>query len=157
MPKQSRIDMLFVLIVLCVFAVSALASLTFGGSVYKNAIEQSHARYDERTSLSYIWTKVKNADEYGRVFVDIFNGEKALIIEEDLFGEVYATYIYFHDGWIKEIFGDTAYEYNLTDGQSILNLGDTTLQFEQLANGVIRVSDSKNSLIITPRTGKAAN
>jgi len=156
MKKHSRIDTLFVLIILCVFAVSALASLTFGGSVYKNAIEQSHSRYDERTSFFYIWTKVKNADEYGRVYVDHFDGIEALILEEDIFGETYLTYIYYHDGWIKEIFGDASYEYRLTDGQAILNLLDNTLQFEQLDDGVIRVSDLKASLIITPRTRKAA-
>ena len=157
MQKHSRIDTLFVLIILCVFAVSALASLAFGGSVYKNAIEQSHERYDERTSFFYIWTKVKNADEYGRVYVDHFDGIDALILEEDLYGEIYLTYIYCHDGWIKEIFGDAAYEYRLEDGQAILCLRDTTLRFEQLSDGVIRVSDLKNSLIITPRTRKAAS
>ena len=157
MQKHSRIDTLFVLIILCVFAVSALASLAFGGSVYKNAIEQSHERYDERTSFFYIWTKVKNADEYGRVYVDQLDGVDTLILEEELFGGVYLTYIYHHDGWLKEIFGDAEYEYNLADGQSILNLKDTTLRFEQLAGSVIRVSDSKQSLIVTPRTGKAAS
>ena len=157
MPKQSRIDMLFVLIVFCVFAISALASLTLGASVYKSALEQSQSRYGDRISLFYIWTKIKNSDEYGRVYVDNFNGVPALVLEEDIFGEHYNTYIYYHDGWIKELFGDANFEYTLADGQAILNLGENVLRFEQLSCDIIRVSDSRDSLIISPRTKKVSS
>ena len=155
MPKSTRLDTFFVLIIFFVFAVSALTSLTLGGTVYKNAVEQSQARYDERTSLFYIWTKIKNADEHDMVFAGDFSGVDSLIIEEDIMGYTYRTYIYYHDGWVKELFVDASYEYRLTDGQEILNLNGGILRFEQLSGGVIRVSDSKNSLVITPRTRKA--
>ena len=156
MSKSVHIDILFVLIIFCVFSASALASLTLGGSVYKNILAQSQARHDERTSFFYIWTKIKNSDEYGRVYVDNFDGTPALVLEEDLSGQRYLTYIYCHDGWVKELFGTATSEYKLSDGQSILDLGDNELQFLQLRSGAIRISDSRDSLIITTRTGKAA-
>lgn len=156
MSKSAQVDIVFVLIVFCVFAVSALVSLVLGGNVYKNAIEQSQARYNERTSLFYIWTKIKNADAYDGVYVKNFDNAEALVLEENFFGERYLTYIYYHDGWVKELFVDASYEYDLTDGQAILSLDGGILKFEQLDDGIIRVSDSVDSLIITPRTGKAA-
>ena len=156
MSKSTRVDILFVLIVFCVFAVSTLVSLILGGNVYKNAIEQSQARYDERTFLFYIWTKIKNSDEYDRVYVESIDGTEVLVLEENFFGELYLTFIYYHDGWIKELFVDSSHEYDLADGLEILSLENGSLKFEQLAGGIIRVSDSKDSLIITPRTRKAA-
>lgn len=154
-PKQSRIDTLFVLIIFCVFAGSALASLTFGAGAYRNIVELSQDRFAERISLNYIWTKAKSADEYGRVFLDNFNGTTALVLEEDLFGSIYRTYIYYSDGWLMELFVYAGWEYDISDGVAILNLNGDFLRFEQLETGLIRVSNSVNSLMISPRSGGA--
>ncbi|MDR1705229.1 MAG: DUF4860 domain-containing protein [Clostridiales bacterium] len=149
--RNNRIDTIFVLIVFCVFAAAALSSLMFGAGAYRAAVDKSQERYDERTSLFYIWSKVKNADEGGYVRVGAFYGADALIIGDPADEAAVNTYIYYYDGWLRELFGRADWDYSLDDGQRILELADGVLDFETLDSGSIRVSDHSGSIFITPR------
>ncbi|MCL1999571.1 MAG: DUF4860 domain-containing protein [Turicibacter sp.] len=150
--KQSRLDTLFVLIIFCVFAGSVLVALTMGASAYRGTLEISSYRFAERTGLFYIWTKTKNFDEYGRIFVEPFFDTTALVLEEDIAGNLHRTYIFYRDGFIMELFTRADSEYSLSDGIPVLNLAGGTLSFQHSQNAII-ITDSLGSLIISPRTG----
>jgi len=147
--KGQRIDTIFVLIIFCVFAVSVLMILMFGASIYKNINAMSRDGHAERTALSYIWTKAKNGDDAGKVYVGDFRGLPALCIDEEIFGTTYRTSVYFYDGWIYELFSETSLDFLPEDGTRVIEV--TGVSFEELGHGLIRVSAGAKHLLIYPR------
>ena len=146
---NSRIDTIFVLIIFCVFAISVLLVLMLSASIYEKMTEISREGYDDRTGLSYIWTKVKNNDNAGRIHIGDFNGVPALCFDEEFSGVTYTTRVYFHDGWIRELFSEVGIDFLLEDGFPLIEIDD--LLFEEPGDGLIRVSSGGNSLLISPR------
>ncbi|MCQ2461337.1 MAG: DUF4860 domain-containing protein [Clostridia bacterium] len=115
------VDSIFVLVLFAVFAVTVLFVLMSGAGVYKDTQSVMTERYQERTCLSYITAKVNHYDEAGRVYVTKVNGVQALAVDEQMGGVDYTTYIYCHDGSIKEIMVDKGLDFKLEDGLDIIN------------------------------------
>ena len=151
--RSSRIDTVFVLIIFCVFAISVLMVLMLGADIYKNMTDISREGYDERTGLSYIWTKVKNNDEAGRIHLSDFHGVSALCFDEEFDSSTYRTMIYYYDGWVYELFYDISLDFLPSDGAQIIEISD--LKFEELQYGLIRVSSGASSLLVSPRGSSA--
>ena len=145
-----KIDTVFVLIIFCIFAASALMVLMMGGSIYKNTVELSWESYDERTGLSYIWTKVKNGDEQGWISLSDFHGSSVLCLAEQYGDDVYLTRIYLHNGWICELFSEDGLEFFPEDGLPVAPA--ESLFFEQTADGLIKVTVNTRSLLLYPRS-----
>ena len=57
--KHFIVDILFVLALFGVFAVSALSLVTIGADVYQHTVEDMSVNYDSRTAVSYIMEKVR--------------------------------------------------------------------------------------------------
>ena len=57
--KHFIVDILFVLALFGVFAVSALALVTIGADVYQHTVEDMGVNYESRTAVSYILEKVR--------------------------------------------------------------------------------------------------
>lgn len=142
-----KTDSVFVLAIFCFFTASALAVLILGASVYKNIAGKSMEGHDERICLSYIWTKVKNADN--TVYVGDFCERSALFITEEYDSVQYHTAIYLDDGWVRELFCEVGLEFLPEDGMPVIEV--ESLDFEQLDNGLIKVRVNSGSLLILPR------
>lgn len=50
-------DILFVLALFGVFAVSALSLVTIGADVYQHTVEDMSVNYDSRTAVSILWKR----------------------------------------------------------------------------------------------------
>lgn len=146
-----KLDTVIVLVIFCVFAASVLMVLMLSGNIYKNTAEMSNEKYSERTTLSYIWSKVKNMDEASGIYVYDFGGVPSLCFEETLGGVKYRTLIYCYEGVIKELFYDAAQTFSPGSGMTILEA--ESLTFEQLEDGLIKVISGDNSVFISPRSG----
>lgn len=147
--KQERhfvVDILFVLALFGVFAVSALVLVTIGANVYQHTVSAMNTNYDSRTAIAYITEKIRQSDcvlSDGTPAVSIGTLEQtpALILTDELDGEYYCTYLYLHDGWLRELYmrqgaylGD-----NMEDaGKNILEL--ESLSYEQAAPNLLRVT-----------------
>ncbi|MCL1819820.1 MAG: DUF4860 domain-containing protein [Oscillospiraceae bacterium] len=149
--KGQKIDTVLVLLTFCVFAVSVLLVLMLSARVYKNMTQVSSEAYNEHIVLSYIWTKVKNEDNEGKITVDDFNGLSALSISADYGGTEYKTMIYRHNGWIYELFSEAGLGLAPEDGTALIESGEP-LGFELLEGGLIRASSGARNLIISPRS-----
>ena len=97
-------DGLLILLLFGVFAVSILAVLLSGAGVYRRLAERDDRSYDRRTAVQYVATRVRQADQAGGVSVRTFEGCPALILSEEIEGELYETRIYHYDGYIRELF-----------------------------------------------------
>ena len=149
MTRPHKIDTVFVLLIFCFFAMSVLLTLMLGGSIYKHMTDLSEDGYDERTCLSYIWSKVKNDDEAGRITVGDFGGISALCLVEVYGDTAYETRIYLYDGWVYELFCEAGLGADPEDGTPIIKSG--ALAFEALEDGLIKVSAGSRSILISPR------
>ena len=140
------VDILFVLALFGVFAVSALVLVTIGADIYQHTVNDMNTNYDSRTAIAYITEKIRQSDcvlSDGTPAVSIGTLEQtpALILTDELDGEYYCTYLYLHDGWLRELYmrqgaylGD-----NMEDaGKNILEL--ESLSYEQAAPNLLRVT-----------------
>jgi len=134
------------MIIFCVFAISVLIVLVLGANTYESVTVLSREGYTEHSILSYIWTKVKNSDNVGRVYVGEFHGLSALYIEEEIGKIEYSTTVYQYNGWIYELFCEKGLEFNPEDGAKIIKFDNLT--FKELEYGLIKVSSGISDLLI---------
>lgn len=98
------IDVLFVLALFAVFIATALIVALMGADVYRDTVENMNRSFDTQTSLTYVSTKIRQNDIAGGVFLDDMAGIPSLVLEQEVEGEVYQTWIYHYDGSLKEMF-----------------------------------------------------
>jgi len=149
--RGRSVDTIFVLIVFSIFAFSVLMVLMLGASVYRNINDISREGQHEQTALSYIWTKSKNFDNAQSIHVGSFEGTSALFIDETLGGTDFRTAIYHYDGWLHELFSESALDFSPADGVRIVQVD--SLRFANIGNGLIEVTSGERHLIISPRSG----
>jgi len=118
--KPRSFDVIFTLLLFCLFTFTVMTTLISGVSVYKNTEELMLSRYEERTALAYIITKVHNYDIQGNITVKKFGETDALIFTETIGGIDYLTYIYCHEGWLRELFIDEFAEFEAHMGENIV-------------------------------------
>jgi len=124
--------------------------LMLSANTYESVTELSRDGYTEHSILSYIWTKVKNSDNAGQIYVGEFHGLSALYIDEELGQIEYRTTVYQYNGWIYELFCERDLDFDPEDGAQIIKLDDLT--FQELENGLIKVSSGVSDLLIFPRS-----
>ena len=122
------VDTIFVLVLFAVFAITVLFVLMSGAGVYKNTQMVMQERFEERTCLSYITAKVNHYDQENSVYVTDFNGIKTLALDEEVAGDIFTTYNYCYDGYVKELMFKKGTELNPEDGQNIIEV--KSLDFE---------------------------
>ena len=103
------VDVLFVLALFGVFAISALVLVTIGADVYQHTVQDMSANYETRTAVSYLTEKVHqnditSADGESNACITTLNGTPALMLSQEINEEVYSTYLYLYDGYLKELF-----------------------------------------------------
>lgn len=147
--REKKIETVFVWVLFSVFAASLLLVLMLGGTIYMGVTERSKQGWEERTCLSYIWTKVKHNDAYTHVQVSDFNGLSALRLDEDYNGTQYNTWIYLYDGWVCELYCEAGLTLPPVSGNPIVKTD--SLSFTTLAHGLIEVTAESNRLLIAPR------
>ena len=151
MKETKTIDTGVVLILFCVFIISTFTVLVLGVGAYQNIAAISGRGYDERVTLSYIWTKVKSGEEADMVHVGDFHGQLALFIDEVHNGSLYRTAVYHHDGWIYELFFLAGHDYLPRDGNPVAH--SETFLIEQRPGGLIWISVGGEGMWLYPRTG----
>jgi len=140
------------LMVFCIFAMLILTVLTLGAGAYRNIAMAAREGSDERLSLSFIWTMVKNHDNSGGMYVDDFDGLPALFINEEYGDTVYQTVIYHLDGWVYELFAEDVTAFRAGDGVRVIEV--ESLHFVQLDDGNILAQSGEVSVFISPRGEK---
>ena len=144
-------DTVFVLIVFSIFAFSVLLVLMLGAGVYRNVNDISREGQQEYTALSYIWTKTKNFDKDGSIYVSDFHGVPAIFIDETIGDTEFRTAIYYYDGWLYELFSDVSLEFYPENGMRII--GTEKMSIREVENGLIEVVSGDRTLLLTPRSG----
>lgn len=102
--KNHIVDVLFVLALFVVFTLSALVLVILGASVYKQTVRYMDENYTARTAYSYLTEKVRQNDLYDSIYLGQLEDTDALVLTREINGTSYATYLYLHDGSLRELF-----------------------------------------------------
>ena len=136
--RSNIIDMLFVLSLFCVFAVTALLVVILGANVYKGISANMEDNYSARVSVSYITEKVRQNDTSDGVEIRETEGGPALVLKQSADGYDYETWIYAQDGHLKEATIEAGQDLSGLYGENIMEVSG--LRFEMLSSGLIRVT-----------------
>lgn len=134
--KHFVVDVLFVLALFGVFAISALVLITVGADVYQHTVRDMSRNYDDRTAIAYITEKVRQSDcilSDGSYAISLGSLEQqpALILTDEWDGDAYCTYLYLYDGWLKELY----IRKDADIGNDILDAGQNIIRLEALEYG----------------------
>ncbi len=102
--KKHTIDILFVLILFGAFAISALMLVIMGSTVYSHTVDNMEGNFDNRTSYAYITEKFRQSDRKNAISVEEINDNSSFVFTEEINEEIYHTYLYIHEGYLKELF-----------------------------------------------------
>ena len=159
--KQERnhiVDVLFVLALFVVFTLSALVLVILGANVYRQTVSYMDENYNARTAYSYLTEKVRQNDLYDSVFIGELEGATALVLTQEINDATYATYLYLHEGSLRELFirqGSDIGPDPLSAGQEILPLKDWEPEMagDHLLHIVLTLEDSsRKELYISLRS-----
>ena len=128
--KRHTIDVLFVITLFAVFAMSIMVLTGIGASVYEKIQESMSENYDSRTAFSYISNKIHQNDTNGNISLGTYGGTDAVIISEEIDNVTYCTYLYCCDGYLKELFTRAGQEFGLEYGTNILELDSFSASYE---------------------------
>lgn len=102
--KSHVIDAVFILCLMFLFVLSALAVITIGANIYKKNVSTMSDNYSHRIASAYVTEKVRQADNQGRVYVEDLFDQHALVLQDEIDGVLYNTYIYSYDGYLMELY-----------------------------------------------------
>ena len=129
--KNHIVEELLELAQFVVFTLSALVLVILGANVYRQTVSYMDDNYTARTAYSYLTEKVRQNDLYDSVSVGELEGCTALVLTREIGGADYATYLYLHDGSLRELFmrqGSDIGSDPLSAGREIMPLQDWDLQ-----------------------------
>ena len=141
--RSHMIDVLFVMALFCVFAVTSLLVVLFGADVYRDIAEDMATNNGIRTSLNYVTEKVRQSDGLGNIHIGMRDGEGALVLERTNGEDTLQTHIYLEDGILHEITVIKGLDIGEWLGQPVMELKGFSLQ--KLGEHVleIRVKDQE--------------
>ncbi len=126
--KNHMVDILFVLTLFFVFALSALTLVVLGANVYRSTVNHMDESFTDRTSYAYISQKLRQNDETGTVSISEFGGSDACVFTQEINNTVYNTYIYEYEGSLYELLARADADMGPQDGTKILDLEDFEIE-----------------------------
>lgn len=123
---RHQVDGLLMLLLFGVFAVCVLSVLLTGARAYRGLTDRDQAAYDRRTCVQYIATRVRQGDVEGGVTVEPFGDTTALCMTQD----GYMTRVYWHDGYLMELYTSADAELYPEDGEKIMPLESLSWSME---------------------------
>lgn len=126
--KKHMVDILFVLTLFFVFALSALTLIILGANIYKTTVNHMDESFNDRTSYAYITQKLRQNDAEGSLSVGNLGSEKALIATSEINNTIYNTYIYAYDGYLCELLTRADMELEPAAGTRIIEITDFNIE-----------------------------
>ncbi len=149
--KKSNLSSLAPLLLFVVFTTCVLMVLLTGADVYQKFSKRDQASYDERTTIQYLTTRFRQSDSSEACFVGEFNRNSPQSEGDTFFfceffhGRTFYTRIYYHDGYLYELFSEKGIDLSPEDGEKIIAVNDIHFTVE----------DSLLTILVEHPNGKA--
>ena len=108
------IDFLFPITLFLLFASLAITIILLATNIYRETAEHSYYSNNARLSLSYLSEKVKHHNRKGNISLETSQDHNILVITHPDETDTYYTYIYYEDGYLKELFVKEGVEYDFS-------------------------------------------
>lgn len=132
------VDLLFVLTLFAVFAISALLVLLLGIKVYHGTTADMNTNYTTRTALTYVTEKVRQNDTSGCISVSRESCGDVLRLRTAYNNTAYITYIYEFNGSLCELFTKEEQDFDPASGSELMEISDFTARTD--AEGLLYIS-----------------
>lgn len=119
---SKKIDSIFVLALITLFAATSFVLVLIGAKHYRHVTDVMDTNYEERTVSSYLTEKIRQHDTRDTITITDLENIPALsirITERDI---CYTTYIYFYNGFLRELVVTEDSVFSLSAGQEIMEL-----------------------------------
>ena len=138
--KSRKIDSFFVMILFFLFAITAAILVLIGVRQYQVTADSMNYNYEMRTATSYLREKVRQNDSHASISVCDIDGVSALSLKSTVNGQVYYTYIYYYDGYLRELYVQADSSYTLSAGQQIIEISgfELSMTTDRLINATIK-------------------
>jgi len=152
-------DVLFSLALFCVFAAVSLIVVFIGAEVYGGVVNRSDESFEVNTTLSFVATKIRQHDMEDALRIGDLHGVPALVFMNPIGERVFETWIYHHEGVIREfvIDRDNIGAIGLGSGQVLVSVYD--FSFEVIDDRLISITaksenGSAGSMLVAFRSGR---
>ena len=139
---KHSVDVAFALALFCTFAVSVLMVLMMGASSYRSVTDAMNENYEDRTGAGYIAEKIRHFDSRGAIAAGQFDGNDALLLIQDIDGTDYITYIYYYEGYIRELMTENGSGMTAEAGEKVLEASGFTV--ETAEDGMFKITCTMN-------------
>ena len=158
--KAFMAGLISMVFLLGIFAVASLFLINIGVQVYKNVVIANNDNFELRTSLSYLATRVRQADQTGMVEIREEDGLKILVLGEESEDGEFETCLYFWDGFLYEHFMEKGGYFEPGYGMETFEV--ESLIMEQKASGQLYFratggGGDTEELYMTLRAGRGAD
>lgn len=145
---------LLMLLLFGIFAACVLAVLLTGARAYRGLTQRDQAAFGRRTGVQYIAARVRQADTMNGVAVESFGDTTALAIKQ---GDM-VTWVYWHDGYLMELYTFADAELSPEDGVKIMELDSLTLAMDDglLTAEIGSAEGVTDTLRLSLRSGEGA-
>ena len=117
--QRHFIDFLFPLTLFLLFTSLAVFIILLATNIYKDTANNSYYNDNARLSLAYVSEKIHQNNEENKISLTAVDNTDVLAISHQGEASTYYTYIYFRDGYIKELFFKEDTPVNLDFGRNI--------------------------------------
>ena len=142
--RRHPVDLFCLLLLLSLFALSAMLTAVLGSSVYRRILDRTDHTQDSRLVCAYLTQKIRQLNSAGSLSVETRDGIPVLSLSEEVNGAKYDTLLYCMDGELCELLyagdGDAV---SLSAGTEIMPL--TSLSFTILGEGGDDTKDSASA------------
>lgn len=138
MNKQKEnhtIDVLFVLGLFCLFALTTIFLISIGADIYSKTTASAAENFNDRTSFAYVTEKIRQADCADQISVEEIDGVTALCLKKTVNGTAYITWLYAYDGYLRELLVRADTPLSPEAGQTILPA--TSFSAEMLTDSLL--------------------
>ncbi len=158
--RKHMVDILFVLTLFFVFALSALTLVVLGANVYRSTVDHMDESFTDRTSYAYITQKLRQNDEAGALSFADFGGTDACVFTQEINNTIYNTYIYEYDGYLCELLARADMDMEPAAGTKILELDsfEITPVTPKLSRVDLSFADGKSMQVyVSSHTGSGSD
>lgn len=140
--SHEKLSGLMTLLVFGIFAVCILLVLLTGAEIYRKIVDRQDETYTQRTAAQYITTRVRQADTADGLTVEAFGDTAALVLREEIDGDIYLTRIYWYNGYLCELFSEETGDFLPEDGENVFSCAPIEFTYQSPVLSV-RIGDTQ--------------
>lgn len=115
-------------LLLAIFALFSTLLVLVGAQAYRNTVAAASAHNDARILTNYIAFKARMNDRAGAIRIESTSAGDALVFKTETSDEAFETYIYCHDGALRELTLFADGEFLPEDGEALASAARLTAE-----------------------------